>query len=116
MNVVAIPKRKVRVSVERADWVNMAAGSALVVGGVLLFTKRHRAGAAVAAAGTALALVEHRDIVRAWWLQIPSLVTQVQDVVAQVQSKVTELAARRDAIIEAITSLSESQEMLRRKD
>lgn len=116
MNVVAIPKRKVRVSVERADWVNMAAGSALVVGGVLLLSRRRRAGVAVAAAGTALALLEHRETVRSWWIQLPSLVENVQDAVTQVQTKVRDLADRRDAIIEAITSLGESQEMLRRKD
>ncbi len=98
------------------DWANLAAGTALVAGGLLLLTRRRKAGVAVAAAGTALALLEHRDTVRSWWIQLPSLVENVQDAVTQVQAKVRELADRRDAIIEAITSLGESQEMLRRED
>ncbi|HZB87165.1 MAG TPA: hypothetical protein VE291_00755 [Terracidiphilus sp.] len=116
MSVVAMRRRGIKAAGSSADWVNIAAGSALVVGGLLLFTRQRRAGVAVAAAGTALALVEHRESVRAWWHRIPGMLEQVQGAVAQVQARVSELAARRDSVIEAITSLGESQEMLRKED
>ncbi len=109
MSVVAIPKRRIKAAVASTDWVNVAAGGALVAGGLLLLTRRRKAGVAVAAAGTALALLEHKETVRSWWIQLPGLVENVQDAVAQVQSRIRDLADRRDAIVESISSLGESR-------
>src|SRR5580692_12686376 len=80
MGVVSIPKRKSGVAAnpkasnaEPVDWVNLAAGSALLVGGLLFLTEKRRAGIAVAAAGTALALLDQQEAVRTWWNRIPEI-------------------------------------------
>lgn len=87
------------------DWVNVAAGSALVVGGLLFLSEKRRAGMAVAAAGSALAIISQEETVRAWWRQFPVLVDQVQHLVGQVQHKMSEFAAKRDSLNEALESV-----------
>ena len=85
------------------DWVNVAAGSALVVGGLLFLSEKRRAGMAVAAAGSALAVLGQQETVRSWWTQFPTVIDQVQEIVGKIQHKMSELAARRDALDDAIT-------------
>ncbi len=91
----------------KVDWVNVAAGGALVVGGLLLLSEKKRVGMAVAATGTALALIGQEETVRAWWKQFPLVVDQVQTLVSEAQSKLSEFAARRDALHETFSGLNE---------
>jgi hypothetical protein len=98
--------------VEPVDWVNVAAGTALVAGGLLILGRQRRSGMAVAAAGTALALLDHQDTLRAWWHELPSFMNQVQHLVGQVQERVSEISARREAFVEA----NESPDLLRKED
>lgn len=90
----------------------MAAGTALVAGGLLILGRQRRSGMVVAAAGTALALLDHQDKLRVWWQELPTFVSQVQHLVAQVQDKVSEIAARREAFAEAV----EAPDLLRKED
>jgi len=92
------------------DWVNVVAGSALVVGGLLFLSEKRRAGMAVAAAGSALAMISQEETVRAWWRQFPVLVDQVQHLVSQAQSKMSEFAARRDSLNEVLESVAVDHE------
>lgn len=85
------------------DWVSVAAGGALVVGGLLFLSEKRRAGLAVAAAGSALALLGEQETVRSWWTQFPAVIDQVQEIVGKVQHKMSELAAHRDALDDVIT-------------
>ena len=85
------------------DWVNVAAGTALVVGGLLFLSEKRRAGLAVATAGSALAVLGQQDTMRTWWTQFPAVIDQVQEIVGKIQHKMSELAARRDALDDAIT-------------
>ena len=85
------------------DWVNVAAGSALVVGGLLFLSEKRRAGLAVAAAGSALAVLGQQETVRSWWTQFPTVINQVQEIVGKIQHKMSELAAHRDALDDVIT-------------
>jgi hypothetical protein len=124
MGIVSIPKRKGAVAIkasnraaDSADWVTMAAGSALVVGGLLLFTDKRRAGVALAAAGTALALVEHEETVRAWWNRIPDVVDGVQELILDLQSRVSEFTARRSSLDQNIAAAVYGEgEVARAKD
>lgn len=122
MSAVSILRRRHDLALESAprvepvDWVNVAAGTALVAGGLLILGRQRRSGMVVAAAGTALALLDHQDTVRSWWHQMPSFVNQVQHLVGQVQEKVSEISAGRHAFEEAVAEATGSPDMLRKED
>lgn len=122
MSAVSILRRRRDLALESAppaepvDWVNVAAGTALVAGGLLILGRQRRSGMVVAAAGTTLALLDHQDTLRAWWHELPSLVNQVQHLVGQVQEKVSEISARRQAFQDAVAEATASPDLLRKED
>ncbi len=122
MSAVSILRRRHSLADESAapfepvDWINVAAGTALVAGGLLLLGRQRRTGLAVAAAGSALVLLDHQDTLRAWWRELPAFVDRVQGIVGQVQEKVGEITAHRDAIADAIATAIESPDLQRRED
>jgi hypothetical protein len=123
MGVVSIPKRNSGVKAnwkashaEPVDWVNIAAGSALLVSGLLFLTERRRAGIAVAAAGTALALLDQQEAVRTWWNRIPDYVDHVQNLIGQVQEKVDEFTAKRESLQRAFSGTAYEEDYLRVDD
>ena len=63
---------------DSVDWVRIAAGTALLAGGLLLLTGQKRAAMAVAAAGTALAMLDQQEMLRSWWRELPGYIDQVQ--------------------------------------
>jgi hypothetical protein len=81
----------------------IAAGTVLV-GGVLLATGHRRAGLAVAATGAALALVEEREAVEAWWHNLPGYLKEAQSMLEKVEGYMNE----------AITQGHKLQSMFRR--
>jgi hypothetical protein len=83
---------------EPNDWLKLAAGAAMVAGGLLLLGNRRRAGALVSLAGAGLALVDQQDAVRNWWNHLPEYVDRVQNVINQVQSRVDEFTAKRESL------------------
>jgi hypothetical protein len=111
MGTVTILRRKKRypeMTTEQSkpvDWVTVAAGSALVIGGLLFLSEKRRAGLALAAAGSALAVIGEEETLRKWWAQFPVVVDQVQSLVSQVQSKVSEFAAKRDSLHEVLSGV-----------
>jgi len=120
MGVVSIPRRNgsaQRTTDERrVDWVNIAAGSALVVSGLLLMSGKRRAGVAVGTAGTTLALLQHEDTVRAWWSRIPALVDDAQAGLALLQERVDEFTEKRNAMHQAVASVAERAGVLHKKE
>ena len=77
--------------------VGYIAAGALVAGGLLLLSGRNRAGVVVATAGSALALLNHQEAVRSWWLALPVYINEVQRTINQVQDAVGQLAVKRGA-------------------
>lgn len=122
MSAVSILRRRTSLADESAgpekpvDLINIAAGTALIAGGLLMLGRQRRAGMVVAAAGSALALLDHEETLRAWWQQLPGFVNQVQGVIGQVQEKVSEITARRHSIVEALATAGESADLQRRED
>jgi len=77
------------------SWTKYAAGGALVAGAALILSRQARAGLVVACAGTALALLDQKDAVRAGWKAIPGYLDQIEQVLSQVQEVVKDVAENR---------------------
>jgi hypothetical protein len=80
------------------DWIAVAAGGSLLVGGFLLLTGQRRAGMVAAASGTALALLDQQETLRSWWTLIPGYVDEVQQIIGRVQGVVEDIAAKRESL------------------
>jgi hypothetical protein len=70
----------------------------LVAGGLLLLNGRRRAGLAVAASGTALAMLDQKEVLRALWNEIPGYIDDLQGMLGKVQGTVDELSAQRERL------------------
>ena len=79
-------------------WVRVAAAGSLAASGVLLMAGKRRAGLAVAAAGTALVVLEQQDTVRLWWNRMPEYLAEAHSMLTRVQGAVDELAAQGDRL------------------
>ena len=76
------------------DWLLYTAAGTLVAGGVLLVTGNRKAGLAVSAAGAALAMLDQQETVKACWNALPGYLSEVQDLLARVQSTMDEISAQ----------------------
>jgi hypothetical protein len=72
-------------------WTRGVAAGSLLAGALLLVTGYRRAGLAVAAAGTAVGLLERPEAVRDFWNAIPDLVHSSQDFLSRAESFIDEL-------------------------
>jgi ABC-type transporter Mla subunit MlaD len=76
------------------DMMHWVTAGALVAGGVLLATGNRKAGLAVAAAGTALALLDEQEAIKGWWERLPGYLTQAQDFLDKVEHYLGEASAQ----------------------
>lgn len=83
---------------EGSNWARIAAGGSLLAGGLLLLTGRHRAGLVTAAAGTALAVLDQQETVKAWWNALPGYIDQAQQLLAKADATVAEVASQRERL------------------
>ena len=90
------------------DWVKVAASGSLIAGGLLLLSGRKRAGLALAASGTALALLDHQDTVRHWWKAMPGYVDRAQYMLEQAQDVVENIAQKSESLRRAVSRHSPS--------
>jgi hypothetical protein len=88
---------------ESTNWARFAAGGSLLASGLLLITGNRRAGLATAAAGTALALLDQQEVVKAVWNALPGYVDYAQHLLGQVEETVVELATQRDRLHSILT-------------
>lgn len=91
---------------DSVDWLRIAAAGSLIAGGLLYVAGERRAGMAAAATGTALAMVDQQDLLRAWWRQLPGYVDQVQQMLDDVQNLVEDLTGKRDRLREVLGKVS----------
>ena len=80
------------------EWMGAAVGGALLLGSVLLLSGKRRAGLLVTAAGTALALLEEQETVRAWWNVLPQYIDSAQRLLNQAQTTIEDLSEKRDRL------------------
>ncbi len=83
---------------EPPNWVRFVASGSLVAGGLLLLNGRRRAGLAVAASGTALAMLDQKEVLRALWNELPGYIDDLQGMLGKVQSTVDELSDQRERL------------------
>jgi len=90
---------------EAAKYVGIAAGGALLAGGLLMLTGNRRAGTVAAVSGVALTMIDQQELVKTWWNQLPvfidridKLLDQAQGTIEQVQETVDNLAAKREKV------------------
>jgi len=83
---------------QSADWLRYAAGGALVAGGILLLSRKYRAGLLAASTGTALAMLDQQATVEAWWLALPGLIEDAGRMLTQVEGAISNLDAQREKI------------------
>jgi hypothetical protein len=72
------------------DWTSFLAAGTLVAGGALLVTGHRKTGMVVAAAGTALALVEEKETVAEWWKNLPGYLKDAQDFLDKIEGYLEE--------------------------
>ena len=80
------------------DWTHYLAAGAVVAGGALLIAGHKKAGVAVAAAGTALALLEEPAVIESWWKALPGYLAQAQTFLDEVDHYLQEASVQGQRI------------------
>jgi hypothetical protein len=80
------------------DWTHWVAAGVVIAGGALMITGNRRAGVAVAAAGTALALIEEQDAIAEIWQNVPEYLSRAQDFLDKVEQYLAEASAQGQRI------------------
>jgi hypothetical protein len=80
--------------------MRIGVGASLLTGSLLLLTGNRKPGLLLTAAGTALAMLENRDVVSAWWEALPQHLQKAQSILDQTQQTIDDLSAKRDKIME----------------
>jgi len=88
---------------EEFNWIRMAAVGSLVLGGVLIMKGKRRAGLVSAVSGTALAMLDQQDSLKAWWETLPVYLDEVQLMLARAQGAVEDVAVQRDKLHKIFT-------------
>ncbi len=76
------------------DWASWVAAATLVAGGALMVAGHKRAGLAVAATGTALAILEQQEAVETWWKNLPGYLQEAQVFLDKVEGYMSEAAVQ----------------------
>ncbi len=72
------------------DWTSIAAAAAVVGGGVLMVTGHKRAGLAVAAVGTMIALLDEPETIDSWWKNLPEYLKGAQEMLDKAEGYLNE--------------------------
>lgn len=81
------------------DWMRIGVGASLLTGSLLLLTGKRKAGLLLTTAGTALAMLEHKDLVSEWWNALPGYLDQAQRLLDQAAATIDDLSEKRDKIM-----------------
>jgi len=76
------------------DLTHFVAAGTLLAGGALIATGHRRAGIAIAAAGTAIALLEEQEAVKEWWKNLPGYLSDAQDFLDKIEGYLKEASVQ----------------------
>jgi hypothetical protein len=87
------------------NWMEIAAGGALLAGGLLMLAGHRRSGTVAAASGVALTLIDQQEMVKSWWHQLPgyldnieNMIDRAQETLEQAQGMMDNLTAKREKV------------------
>jgi hypothetical protein len=78
----------------KQDWTHLVAAGTVVAGGALMVFGHKKAGLAVAAAGTALALLEEPEVLDRWWKSLPAYLAEAQGFLDKIEGYLDEVSAQ----------------------
>jgi hypothetical protein len=81
------------------DWMRIGVGASLICGAVLLVTGKRKAGLLVTAVGTALAMLDNKEIVAEWWDALPRQLDKAQRMLDQTQQTIEDIEEKRDKVL-----------------
>jgi hypothetical protein len=84
-------------------WTRALAAGSFIAGAYLLFSGRRKAALAVAAAGAAVAVLDHPDTAREIWDKFPSYLRAGQDFLVRAEDFVEDLAKKGEKFRQALT-------------
>ena len=76
------------------DWTHLLAAGTVVAGGALMIAGHKKAGLAVAAAGTALVLLEEPEVLDKWWKSLPAYLAEAQGFLDKIEGYLDEASAQ----------------------
>jgi hypothetical protein len=76
------------------DWTTLVAAGTVLAGGALMLAGHRKAGLAVAAVGTVVALLEEPGAVESWWENIPSYLNGAQEMLDKVEGYLNEASVQ----------------------
>jgi hypothetical protein len=79
---------------QSADWTHLLAAGTVVAGGALMIAGHKKAGLAVAAAGTALVLLEEPEVLDKWWKSLPAYLAEAQGFLDKIEGYLNEASAQ----------------------
>jgi hypothetical protein len=78
----------------KQDWTHFIAAGTVVAGGALMAFGHKRAGLAVAAAGTALALLEEPEVLDRWWKSLPAYLAEAQGFLDKIEGYMEDVSVQ----------------------
>lgn len=81
------------------DWMRAGVAGTLLTGSLLLLSGKRRAGLLVTTAGAALALLQEKEVLQAWWDALPGYLDDAQRMLDQAQTTIDDLTSKRDRIM-----------------
>jgi hypothetical protein len=90
--------RERAVDADHINWVRVAAAGSLALSGVLLMSGRKRAGLVAAVSGTALAMLDQQDSLKAWWATLPYYLDDVQLMLSRAQGAVDNISVQHEKL------------------
>ena len=94
------------VNLKDMHWTRAVAAGSFIASVFLLFSGRRKAALAIAAAGTAVALMEDPDAIRSFWNTLPEYVASGQKFLGRVEGFVEELAAQGEKLRSTLGHIS----------
>jgi hypothetical protein len=106
MNLMKLPYKidaRVPEVVTEFPWTRAVAAGSLIASAYLLIAGRRKTALAVAAAGAAMAVIEHPDTAREIWEKVPGYLRAGQDVLVRAEDFVEDLAKKGEKFRQALT-------------
>jgi len=92
--------------IKEMHWTRVVAAASFIASVGLLIGGKRKAALAVAAAGTAVALLEDPEAVRSFWNSLPDYVQSGQKFLGRVEHFVDEIAAQSDNLRKTLNRIA----------